>query len=225
MKNKILIIEDDNEIAEIEKAYLSKEGFDVSVYEDGRMIASKLDDVNPDLIILDLNLPFIDGVEVIKSIRMISNVPVIMVTARNTDIDELLGLERGADDYIRKPFNPNILVARVNKFFKTKEEFEDDVISYRDIVIDSSRNLITISGTVVNLTYIQFNILKNLVKAKGRVLSRYDILDNLNNGEEDLDVYDRTIDAHIKNIRKIVRESGVDIEVIETVRGVGYKIY
>ena len=175
---------------------------------------------NPDVVVLDLNLPNKSGIEICKEIRKISTVPIIMVTARVEEIDELLGLEVGADDYVRKPFSPNVLVARVQSLVRRVGSSKLEV---GDIIIDPETMLVHKRDTQIELTTTQFNVLYTLAKQPGRVFTRDEILDRAYDDILPNDVLDRTVDAHIKAIRKHIEDDTKKPIYVLTVIGRGYK--
>jgi len=217
---KILLIEDEDTIREVEKAYLTRAGYDVIEAVDGIKAIEEFKKNKVDLIVLDLNLPGKDGIEICKEIRKNSQVPIIMVTARVEEIDEIIGLEIGADDYLKKPFFPNILVARVQALLRRTG---DDSVSFNGITIDPSRMVIIKDGEKINLTTTQFNILYTLAKNPGKVFTREDILEKSYSDSISRDILDRTVDAHIKSIRKAIEDDPKDPKYILTVIGRGYK--
>lgn len=221
---KILIADDEPEILELAKFHLSREGYQVSYVDAGDKVLSALDRVQPDLLILDLMLPHIDGLEICRHLRADKkwkSLPVIMLTAKSEDSDIILGLEMGADDYITKPFSPKVLVARVRaQFRKTKKkEEEPSTLTLHDIVIDNSKHEVCVGNEVITLTYTEFEILKLLVNRPGWVFSRTQIVDAIRGDNHA--VTDRAVDVQIVSLRKKLKDSG---QLIETVRGVGYKI-
>lgn len=217
---KILIIEDDIEIAKIQQDYLEKEGYDVRHAKTGLSGITFFEKFNPDLIILDLNLPEIDGYEVCRRIRKFSGVPIIMVTAKTKEIDELLGLEIGADDYVKKPFSPKILVSRVKALLKRPELIENkNHFEHSDFKIDLDNHTVLQKDNEIDFTSIQFNMFLKMIRKPGRVYSREELIDNTGA----TDIFDRTIDSHIKNIRKLIEIDPKNPKYILTVRGVGYK--
>ena len=223
MRNKtILVIEDEPRIWQIQRAYLNRAGFDVAIAQDGQTGLQRYHELDPDLVILDLNLPKLDGVEVCKTIRESSDTPIIMVTARISIDDELTGLGMGADDYIKKPFDPKVLVARV----KTKlRNLESDKLTFTRLVIDPDTMKVSNQDDSIRLTTKQFRILHKLASQPEKVFSREELLDALStcaSGE----VYDRTVDVHIRNIRKAITEilpkDYKADQVVKTVSGKGY---
>lgn len=217
---KILLVEDEASIREVQKVYLEKAGYSIIEAEDGEIAIEYFKKYKPDLVVLDLNLPNKDGLEVCKEIRQLSKVPIIMVTARVEEIDELLGLELGADDYVKKPFSPSVLVARVQSLLR---RIDDSKIEIENIVIDPDLMRIEKSGEKIELTTTQFNILYTLAKRPGKVFTREEILDKAYNESLPKDVLDRTVDAHIKAIRKNIEPDTKYPKYILTVIGKGYK--
>lgn len=221
---RILIVEDDPQIRKIESDYLKNAGYDVVVAADGIQGELMASTQQPDLIILDLNLPGKDGVEVCKKVRKGSGIPILMVTARTKEIDELIGLEVGADDYIKKPFSPKIMVARVKALLKRAgSESEPVIINVQDLILDLQNYVLKRNDDLINLTKVQFDILSTLVMNKGKVMKRDQLMDNGYKSDIPPEIFDRTIDAHIKNIRKALGDDPKDPKYISTIRGVGYK--
>jgi DNA-binding response OmpR family regulator len=222
----ILIIEDDEEILQIEKDYLIKENFKVLEAKTGLTGKNTFNTYQEDidLILLDLNLPGTDGVEVCKQIRKQSGVPIIMVTARTKEIDEILGLNIGADDYIKKPFSPKVLVSRVHALLKRPHKISArDIILAGDIELNTTKRTLQKNGEPIKITTIQFNILQQLMQNPGKAFKRYELIDRMHKDEEFSDIFDRTIDSHIKNIRKLIEKDTRSPKYILTVRGIGYK--
>jgi two-component system response regulator BaeR len=216
----ILIVEDETTIREVEAAYLKAAGFDIVQAENGRDALDLFNKHKFDLVLLDINIPEIDGITVCKDIRSHSNVPIVMVTARTQEIDELVGLECGADDYIKKPFTPSILVARVKNLLK---RISGGALSNEYIKIDPERMSVTVKEQKVELTTKEFNILYMMMKNPGRVYTRDEIIDKAYTDGIESEVLDRTVDAHIKNIRKKLALDKTFPEFIVTVIGKGYK--
>jgi DNA-binding response OmpR family regulator len=221
---RILIIEDDAEIRKIEADYLKNAGYDVVVASDGKSGELMATTQVVDLILLDLNLPLQDGVEVCKKVRRKSGIPIIMVTARTKEIDELVGLEVGADDYLRKPFSPKVMVARVKALLKrVGSETTPKVLNVLDLVFDIGNYVLTRNGEKINLTKVQFDILSTMALSKGKVMQRDELMDSGYKSDLPPEIFDRTIDAHIKNIRKALGDDPKNPRYIYTIRGVGYK--
>lgn len=216
----ILVAEDENSIREIETAYLQKAGFNIYEAETGTKALSIFEKTNIELIVLDINIPEVDGLTVCKRIRTKSNVPIIMVTARAEDVDELIGLECGADDYIKKPFNPTVLVARVRALLK---RVNGPILSNKYLTIDPDKQQVKVEGVLIELTTTEFNILLTLFKNPGKVFNRESIILKAYNDFESSDILDRTVDVHIKNIRRKLKVFDNLPEFILTVIGKGYK--
>jgi DNA-binding response OmpR family regulator len=220
---KILVIDDEPQIVKILKAYLEKDGFQVSTALDGRIALDVFDREQPDFIILDLNLPSMDGLEICREIRLESNVPILMLTARVEESDKLIGLNIGADDYVVKPFSPREVVARVHTIFRrTLSNIEKgEVISEGDLTIDLEKHFVTLKGKSIDLTPTEFEILVTLARKPERVFSRLQIMEQAQG--DAYEGYERTIDAHIKNIRIKLEPNPRKPVFIKTVFGLGYK--
>ena len=223
----VAIVDDERDILEIVSAALTKEGFKIKTFRDGGDFMLSLNSFKPDLILLDLALPGMDGIEICKRLKnssRTSSIPVIMVTARTTEIDVVLGLEIGADDYVTKPFSPRELTARVRAVLKRGEppgeKSEDDIINIGGLSINADSFEATVKGKPLEFTATQFRILEFLARNRGRVMSRDQIIKKKSAVDGRL-AYDRTVDVHIKNIRGKIAASGV---TITTVRAVGYKL-
>ncbi len=216
----ILIVEDENSIREVEAAYLKQQGYKILEADTGSKALNLFKNNQIDLVVLDINLPEMDGITVCKRIREKSNVPIIMVTARIQDIDELIGLEVGADDYIKKPFNPSVLVARIKNILK---RINGNKIENKIISIDPEKMQVRVKSQKVELTATEFNILYTLVKNPGKVFERYEIIDKAYDGGFSQDILDRTVDVHVKNLRKKLAVEPDLPEFILTVIGKGYK--
>ena len=220
---KILIIEDETTLARVLQSYLEREGFQVitAVRGDTGFDLSMTEKV--DLILLDLNLPGMDGLEIASEVAKSKNTPIIMITARVEEIDKLKGLETGADDYITKPFSPREVVARVKTVLRRVNRASTDAqrIDTPGLVIDIDAHSVTRNGVQVDLTPSEFEILVVLAKNPGRVFSRIQLLDAMQG--QSYEGYERTIDAHIKNMRSKIETDPRKPELITTVFGVGYK--
>lgn len=218
MKQKILIVEDEQRLADLHRDYLHQAGYETEVLDDGLGVVSWVKENLPALILLDLMLPGKYGLDICKEIRLFSNVPIIIVTARVEEIDRLLGLELGADDYICKPFSPREVVARV----KTVLRRSIDTSTISEIIeIDPERYLAKIKGQKLDLSAVEFHLLKILVDKPGRIFSRDQLMDNIYTDRRI--VCDRTIDSHIKKLRKKIAAAAPDLDIIRSVYGVGYK--
>ncbi len=225
-KGKILVVDDEPMIVSTVRAYLEREGYQVLEANDGRQALEIFRQEQPDLIVLDLMLPEVDGLEVCRQIRRSSDVPIIMLTARQEDADKLVGLELGADDYVTKPFSPRELVARVKVVLRRVRPALTPTTPSRlvlgGLVLDEERFEATCNGQLLSLTVTEFRLLAALARNPGRVLSRAQLLDSLG---ESYEGYERTIDTHIKNLRrKLAAVSTCEGCNITTIHGVGYKL-
>jgi DNA-binding response OmpR family regulator len=222
-KEKILVVDDEAKIVELVRAYLERDGYQVLTAYDGRQALELARRERPDLMVLDLMLPEVDGLEVCRILRRESSLPIIMLTARDEEPDKLVGLELGADDYITKPFSPREVVARVRAVLRraaSPPAEERTVVG--DLVIDPARHEVFCHGQPLSLTPTEFKLLEVLARSPGRVYTRLQLLD-LVQGEA-YEGYERTIDAHIKNLRdKMGAFAGGGGCRIVTVYGVGYK--
>jgi len=219
----ILLVDDEPNILELGTIYLEREGFRTISVMDGLKAVESVKKDNPALIVLDLMLPTLDGYEVCKKVRADSDIPIIMLTARDEDIDKIIGLELGADDYMTKPFNPRELVARVKAILRRSERAgkteKATAIHLGDLTIDDARHEVTVKGKPIGLRAKEFDLLMALAENKGLVLTREKLLDLV----WGFDFYGqtRTVDVHIAHLRKLLAGSAVKIE---TVTGVGYKL-
>ncbi len=222
----IIIVEDEDKIAQILVDYLTKEGFKTKVVSDGSNAVETIKASEPAFVILDLMLPGKDGLTICKEVRQFSTVSILMLTARVDEIDRLLGLEIGADDYVCKPFLPREVVARVRAILRRVQQpaapRTDDRIEYRGIVLSPERFLCRIGESEIELTPVEFRMLQTLISHPGRVYSR-DTLMKLSYPDDRI-VSDRTIDSHIKNLRKKLSDVLADEEIIHSIYGMGYKI-
>ena len=218
----ILVVEDEEKIARLLCDYLQAAGLRTSTQGDGDRVISQVKKDRPDLILLDIMLPGIDGIELCREIRKFSNVPIIMITARVEEIDRLLGLELGADDYICKPFSPREVVARVKAVFRrVHAEPRAHNLVVGSISLDAKTHQVMIDKQVLNLTPNEFGLLKTMMTRPNRVFSRSELINRVQG--YDFEGYDRTIDTHIKNLRKKIAQRLPGQEIISTVYGVGYK--
>jgi DNA-binding response OmpR family regulator len=223
VKGKILIVEDDKHIFQLVKYNLEKAGFECTVTITGEEALDVLDRESIDLIILDIMLPKMDGFEVCKQIKQtksLSSIPIIILTAKGEEMDRIVGLELGADDYVVKPFSPRELVLRVKAILKRGKQKESakDILSIDKLKIDIPRHKVTVAGRVITLTTMEFNLLATLMQRKGRVQSRDRLLEDV--WDMSSEVTTRTIDTHIKRLRQKLGKIG---KLIETVRGLGYR--
>ena len=225
-RGTILVVDDEKKMVDLVRAYLERDGYQVVEAADGRQALDVFHRTSPDLIILDLMLPEIDGLEVCREIRRASDVPIIMLTARDDDADKLVGLELGADDYVTKPFSPRELVARVRVILRRTRPAAPAPSTARlvhgELVLDQERFVVTCHGQPLTLTLTEFRILAALAVSPGRVLSRSQLLNALG---ETYEGYERTIDVHIKNLRRKMEAAGAGKGCsIATVHGLGYKL-
>jgi len=221
----ILLVDDEPKVCELIRAYLVKDGYDVIIAADGKAAIGQAQIHKPDLILLDLNLPELDGLEVCRTIRKQSNVPIIMLTARDEETDKIVGLELGADDYVTKPFSPRELAARVSAVLRRYREGlkQGEQIDAGDLRLDSEKHEAIYLGHALSLTAAEFKLLSVLARNPGRVYTRLQLMDSAFG--ESYEGYERTIDAHIKNIRqKISKLAPESTNPLVTVRGVGYKL-
>ena len=219
MSQHVLIVEDETKIASLLNDYLVESGFETSVLYNGEDVEDWLSNNSTNIMLLDLMLPGKNGVDICKDVRRSSSLPIIMITAKVEEIDRLLGLELGADDYICKPFSPREVVARVKAVLRRSDSTED--LSDKGLVLDIDTYKAIINGEDMNLTAVEFQLLKVLSDQPGRIFSRSVLVDKIyNDGRV---VSDRTIDSHIKKLRKKIAEKLPDIEVIHSLYAVGYK--
>ena len=220
---KILVVDDEPKIIQLTQDYLENAGFSVISAGDGERALAVIRDEQPDLVVLDLGLPGMDGLDVCRSIRKTSNLPIIMLTARDEETDKLVGLELGADDYITKPFSPKELVARVRSVLRRSElaQEEREVFRVGDVTLDSPRMQVTVSGEEIELTATEFQLLQALASQPGRIFTRSQLLNAVHGVA--IESYERAIDAHIKNIRRKLEPFPHEPRYIQTVYGVGYR--
>lgn len=217
---EILITEDEAAIREVEVAYLNKAGYHTTEAVNGQVALDAFQKRGADLILVDINIPLLDGLELCRRIRRVSTVPILVVTAKDGDGDEVEGLTAGADDYIKKPFNPNVLVARVDALLRRNGSKR---LVYGDLVIDPSQLAVVKKGVPVKLTTTQFNILLALASQPNTVMTRDQLIERAYVDPAGHDIYDRTIDAHIKSIRKAIEHDTNAPQLIQTMIGQGYK--
>ena len=222
MTNHLLIIDDDTELTDLLMQYLEPEGFTVSCVHDGHSGVKKALNQPFDAIILDVMLPKLNGFEVLKAIREHLDTPVLMLTARGDDIDRIVGLEIGADDYLPKPCNPRELVARLRAILRRAQKItvHKPVIEYHNIVVDCGKRIVALSGVELELTNAEFNILEMLIKSPGQAFSKEELTEYALGRK--FTAYDRSIDVHISNLRNKLGEDTSGEEIIKTVRGFGY---
>lgn len=219
-QTRILIVEDEPKLAQLLADYLTSAGYHTHMIVDGREVVAALKSAHFDLMLLDLMLPGRDGLEVCKDVRAFSNIPIVMVTARVEEIDRLLGLELGADDYICKPFSPREVVARVKAILRRSPQQAQAQVDSK-LSIDETQFKATLNGQTLDLTPVEFRLLKALSAAPGRVFSRQQLLNTLY--EDHRVVTDRTVDSHVKNLRRKLLQANPGDELIESIYGVGYR--
>ncbi len=223
MNELILIVDDEPKIVKLAKDYLEQGGFRVFTAADGKNALAMAHHEKPDLIVLDLMLPGMDGLDVCRSLRRESDVPIIMLTARSEETDRLIGLELGADDYITKPFSPRELVARVRTVLRRVQGgvHQPGLIRLGDLEIDTNGHRVTLLGQPVDLTRNEFTLLATLAQHPGQTFTRAQLLDRLHGFA--YEGFDRSIDAHIKNLRRKIEPNPVEPRYVLTVYGVGYR--
>ncbi|MBP5859084.1 response regulator transcription factor [Marivibrio halodurans] len=229
MAHSIALVDDDRNILTSISMALEAEGFQVTTYTDGETALRALTSRPVDLAVLDIKMPRMDGMEVLQKLRQSSRIPVIFLTSKDDEVDELLGLRMGADDYIRKPFSQRLLIERVRALLRRAEVEADaangktgaGAITRGDLVLDSDRHMCTWKGEVVQLTVTEFLIVKALAQRPGHVKNRDQLMDAAYG--ENIYVDDRTIDSHIKRVRKKFRKVDTEFDCIETLYGVGYR--
>jgi two-component system alkaline phosphatase synthesis response regulator PhoP len=220
---RILIVDDEEDVLELVRYHLDKNGYKVDTAASGEEAISEARKKSPDLIILDLMLPGIDGLEVCKKLKSdlkTEPIPIIMLTAKGEESDIVTGLELGAEDYLTKPFSPKVLIARIRRILhrSVSRDLDKPPIKIHDLIIDPGRREVLVKGKQVNLSYTEFNILYILAKRPGLVFTRYQIIDAIHGN--DYLVTDRAVDVQIVSLRKKLASCG---RYIETVRGVGYR--
>ena len=220
---QILVVDDEPRIAEIARDYLERAGFRVTTVANGADALASFRARRPDLIVLDLGLPRMDGLDVARTIRQQSNVPIIMLTARVDEQDKLAGLEIGADDYVTKPFSPKELVARVRAVFRRVDAPPErgDIVHAGDVRLDKRRMQASVKDAAIDLTSTEFALLATLASQPGRVFTRAQLLDAIRGDETES--FDRAIDAHVKNVRRKIEPDPRNPRYVLTVHGVGYK--
>src|SRR5713101_2886126 len=219
----VLVVDDERQVAQIAVDYLRHAGYDTITASDGAKALDLARSRHPDLVVLDLRLPGLDGLEVARKLRRESNVPIIILTARVEESDRLLGLELGADDYITKPFSPRELVARVRAVLRRADTASagGDVLRVGDLTIDVPRLKVTRRETPIELTPTEFQLLATLARQPGRIFTRGQLLDAVRGSQ--IESFDRAIDTHIKNIRRKLEPDARTPRYLVTVYGIGYK--
>jgi two-component system, OmpR family, response regulator BaeR len=219
LSGTILIVEDESKLANLLADYLKASGFEPFLLANGIEVVPWVREHKPELILLDLMLPGRDGMDICKDIRTFSHVPIIMVTARVEEIDRLLGLELGADDYICKPFSPREVVARVKAVLRRTQDGQ--TMQARGLVLDEARYQATLNNRDLELTAVEFKLLQLLVSSPGRIYGRQQIMEKIY--QDDRFVSDRTVDSHIKKLRRKIEAADPKMTIIHSVYGVGYK--
>ena len=218
---RILLVDDEAQIVDLLRSYLRRDGFEVDEAADGEAALAAAARMRPDLIILDLMLPKMDGREVCRRIRETANTPIIMLTARDEETDKLLGLELGADDYITKPFSPREVTARVRAVLRRGSRETVEVVRAGDLLIDLRAHEVSLGGRRVELTPTEFRLLETMAGHPNQVFTRMQLIDRVQGHA--FEGYERTVDAHIKNLRGKVEPDPKTPRYIVTVYGVGYK--
>jgi two-component system response regulator RegX3 len=223
---RILVVEDEETLAEAISFLLSKEGFDVAVAATGPAAIESFEKSGADLILLDLMLPGLSGTEVCRQIRTKSSVPIIMLTAKDSEIDKVVGLELGADDYVTKPYSSRELIARIRAVLRRGElqdtDIEGTTLEVGPVRMDTDRHIISVNGEVVAIPLKEFELLEFLMRNAGRVLTRVQLIDRVWGSDYVGDT--KTLDVHIKRLRAKIEKDPANPEFIQTVRGMGYKM-
>lgn len=219
---KILVVDDEPQIVDLLRSYLTREGFDVDAAADGQVALAAFSRLRPDLVILDLMLPQLDGREVCRRIREVAHTPIIMLTARDEETDKLVGLELGADDYITKPFSPREVVARVRAVLRRGSWETPDLVRVGDLTVDLKGHEVRVGDDRVELTPTEFRMLEILARHPNQVFTRMQLIDRVQGHA--FEGYERTVDAHIKNLRGKVERDPRNPRYVVTVFGVGYKL-
>ena len=219
----ILVVDDEPKIVQLARDYLEHAGFTVASASDGREALASFRASAPDLLVLDLGLPLVDGLDVARAIRKTSNVPIVMLTGRGDEADRVAGLELGADDYVTKPFSPKELVARVRAVLRRAEVVATptDIVRAGDVTLDIPRMSVHVKTKAIELTPTEFQLLATLARAPGRVFTRAQLLDAVHGVA--FESYERAIDAHVKNIRRKLEPDPREPRFLLTVHGVGYR--
>ena len=222
----ILVVDDDAKIVRLVRTYLEREGYPVIEATDGRQALSLIARHDPQLVVLDLMLPEVDGTTVIRAVRRTADTPSVVLSARGTTADRIAGLEDGADDYVPKPFSPAELTARVRRVLARagadRAKPDEPPLVHGDLVIDRARHTATIQGRAIPLSAVEFRLLAAIIGANGRVLSRDQLLDRVYGADAD-PVLDRTIDVHVGRLRHKLGDSADAPRYVATIRGVGYR--
>jgi two-component system alkaline phosphatase synthesis response regulator PhoP len=220
----VLVVDDEPKIARLARDYLEHAGFTVLTAGDGPSAVQATKTRRPDIVVLDLGLPGFDGLEAMRQIRASGSTPIVVLTARDTELDKLLGLELGADDYVTKPFSPRELVARIKAVLRRGERSSatKDRIEVGDLSLDVARLRVTAGGRPIDLTATEFSLLATMARDPGRVFTRSQLLDAVHG--QAFEAYERAIDAHVKNIRRKLEPNPARPRYLQTVYGVGYRV-
>jgi two-component system response regulator BaeR len=217
---RVLIVEDEPKLAKLLEDYLRASGYETDCVDDGRDVVPAVQRHRPDLILLDLMLPGLGGLEVFKAVRAVAEIPIVMVTALVEEVDRLVGLELGADDYICKPYSPREVVARVKAVLRRGPRERDAKAG--GLAIDESRYEAILDGAILDLTPVEFRLLRTLASRPGRIFPRGELLDSLY--ADHRVVSDRTVDSHVKNLRRKLGKARAGEDLVRSVYGVGYKL-
>jgi len=230
MSDRIFLVDDDRNILMSVSMALESEGFQVETFNDGEAGLKAILEEQPDLVVLDVKMPRMDGIEVLSKLREESSIPVIFLTSKDDEVDQVIGLRMGADDYITKPFSQRLLIERIKALLRRRDfmasiasgqEVEKQNIEYGDLLLDDSRHLCSWQGTPLNLTVTEYLIVKALAMRPGHVRNRDQLIDMAYG--ENIYVDDRTIDSHIKRVRRKFKKIDDGFDKIETLYGVGYR--
>jgi DNA-binding response OmpR family regulator len=224
---KLLVVDDDEKILKVLTAYLLKAGYEVVTAQDGLEAVQKTEQDKPDAILLDVMLPWLDGIGVCKEIRRTSDIPIIMLTARDTETDRIIGLEIGADDYLTKPFSPREVIARIRAIMRRvkpseRKNHDERILRTSDISLELDSHTVKVKGLPVEVTPTEYKLLELFLAHPGQVFTRLQLIENVQGYV--FEGYERTVDSHIKNLRKKLGDSSGEPHYIKTVYGVGYKL-
>lgn len=224
-KRRVLVVDDDENIVKLVSMYLEKDGYRVDASHDGHDALTQFKRIKPDIVVLDLMLPEIDGLSVCRTIREQSDVPIIMLTARTTESDKLIGLDQGADDYVTKPFSPRELLARIRAVLRRAPG--DDTagpveLRHGDLVLNLREHVAYVRGEQVPLTPTEFSLLQSMMRSPGQAFTRGQLIERAFG--HDFDGFERNVDVHINSLRKKVEPAPGEPNYIKTVYGVGYKL-
>jgi len=224
MAQTILVVDDEPQIVRLVRAYLEEAGFRVAIASDGEQALYVARHEMPDLVVLDVLMPHVDGLEFTRRIRRERNVPIVMLTARAEETDRIVGLELGADDYVTKPFSPRELVARIRAVLRRAQAPPEipSILRAGPLTLDIAAHTVTVSGQPVDLTPTEFRFLETLMTTPGRAFTRGELLEAVQGVA--FEAYERTVDVHVKNLRRKIEPDPVRPRYIFTVRGVGYRL-